>query len=161
MLAAGVCKRALEELSELLVGRLERRIREVDIGHESHHTPSRKHRARTRNMPDPVGCPSSPRTGGRSAACRRGRSRPRPPAPPQRPRRPRSRTAAPSGPGGRHPRPLSGARTRSLEARALLVARHRRYMTTRPRAFGLRVGSRVVYRTVGTMDFDFGATYLS
>jgi hypothetical protein len=43
MLAADVCKGALEELAELLVGRLERRIRKVDVGHELHPTRPRKH----------------------------------------------------------------------------------------------------------------------
>lgn len=38
MPAAYVCKRTLEELSELLIGRLERRVREVDVGHGSHHS---------------------------------------------------------------------------------------------------------------------------
>ena len=45
MLGADVCEGALEELFELLVGRLEVRIREVDLGHELHHSASTKHRA--------------------------------------------------------------------------------------------------------------------
>jgi hypothetical protein len=47
MLAADVCKRTLEELSELLVGRRERRVREVDVGHGFHHSAPRRRRART------------------------------------------------------------------------------------------------------------------
>jgi hypothetical protein len=42
MLALDVGKRALEEIRELLVGRLERRIREVDVGHGRHHSAARR-----------------------------------------------------------------------------------------------------------------------